>query len=223
MNDIALQELPLRERKRARTRLALVDALLQRLVERPLDAIQVAELVGDAEISTATFFRYFPTKADLLTHFIQLWSLQVSALARDVEARNESALAAIEALFRSTAEHTADHPRVMLEIIVHVARTGIQPVPIERAERLMFLPGVEDVETLSDAGLTGILPDLLGKAVARGELPAHTDIEGLTAAVWSVFFGVPLFLGGRNPKSVATLQRNQLRLLWAGAQAKEAG
>lgn len=222
MNEVALQELPLRERKRARTRIALVEALLSRLAERPLEAIQVAELVEAADISAATFFNYFPTKADLLTHFIQLWSLQVSALARDVEARHESALAAIEALFMSTAEQTVDHPRIMLEIIVHLARTGMQPLPIERAERLMFLPEVEDVESLSDTGLTGILPDLLAKAVARGELPAHTDIEGLMAAVWSVFVGVPLFLGGRNPKAVGTLQRQQLRLLWAGAQAKQA-
>jgi AcrR family transcriptional regulator len=221
MNKIAIQELPLRERKRARTRIALVDALLERLVERPLDAIQVAELVGAADISAATFFNYFPTKADLLTHFIQLWSLQVSALARDVEARHESALAAIEALFASTAEQTVDQPQVMLEIIVHLARTGIQPQPIERAERLMYLPDVEDVESLSDAGLTIILPDLLGKAVERGELPAHTDIEGLMRAVWSVFFGVPLFLRGRNPKAVGTIQRQQLHLLWAGAQARE--
>lgn len=146
----------------------------------------------------------------------------MSALARDVEARHESALAAIEALFMSTAEQTADHPRVMLEIIVHLARTGIQPLPIERVERLMFLPEVEDVESLPDTGLTVILPDLLAKAVARGELPAHTDIEGLTSAVWSVFFGVPLSLGERHPEAVATLQRQHLQLLWAGAQAKEA-
>ena len=221
MNQVAIQELPLRERKRARTRIALVEALLERLAERPLEAIQVAELVAVADISAATFFNYFPTKADLLTHFIQLWSLRVSALAREVEAQHESALAAIEALFLSTAEETVDHPRIMLEIIVHLARTGIQPLPIERAERLMFLPEVEDVENLSDAGLTSILPDLLAKAVARGELPPHTDIEGLMQAVWSVFFGVPLFLGGRNPGSIATIQQQQLHLLWAGARAKE--
>jgi len=221
MDRVALQELPLRERKRARTRIALVEALLHRLAERPLEDIQVAELVEAADISAATFFNYFPTKADLLTHFIQLWSLQVSALARDVEARHDSALAAIEALFASTAKQTADHPRVMLEIIVHLARTGLQPLPIERAERLMFLPDVEDVESLPDTGLSGILPDLLAKAMARGELPAHTDVEGLTLAVWSVFVGVPLFLGGKRPKAIAKLQRHQLQLLWAGARAKE--
>jgi len=222
MNEINLQELPLRERKRARTRIALVEALMERLTERPLEEIQVAELVEAAEISAATFFNYFPTKADLLTYFIQLWSLQVSALARDVEARHESALAAIEALFTSTAEQTVDYPRVMLEIIVHLARTGLQPSPIERADRLMYLPDVKDIESLPDTGLTGILPDLLAKAVARGELPTNTDVEGLMQAVWSVFFGVPLFLGGRHPKAVGPIQRQQLQLLWAGARAAQA-
>ena len=37
-----------RERKRARTRIALVEALLPRLAERPLEDIQVAELVEAA-------------------------------------------------------------------------------------------------------------------------------------------------------------------------------
>ncbi len=133
---------------------------------------------------------------------------------------SESALAAIEALFISTAEQTSDCPRAMLEIIVHLARTGLEPSPIERAERLMYLPEVEDVESLPDTGLTGILPDLLAKAVDRGELPADTDIEGQMRAVWAVFFGVPLFLRGRHPDAVSKIQLQQLRLLWAGAKAK---
>ena len=62
---MSLASIPLRERKRARTRIALVEALLERLVERPLDAIQVAELVEAVDISPATFFNYFPSMACL--------------------------------------------------------------------------------------------------------------------------------------------------------------
>lgn len=222
MNETALRTIPLRERKRARTRIALVEALLPRLAERPLEEIQVAELAEAAEISPATFFNYFPSKADLLSHFLQLWSLRVSALARQVEAEHDSALAAIEALFAATAAETGEHPRVMLEIIVHEARTTVRrPTIVERAERLLFLPEIEDVEGLADSGLAGILPDLLGKAVARGELPPGTDVGTLTLAVVSVFFGVPLIVAAQDPRAVGELQRRQLQLLWAGARAEE--
>jgi AcrR family transcriptional regulator len=223
VNSTNLGAIPLRARKRARTRIALVEALLNRLAQQSLDEIQVSELAADAEISQATFFNYFPTKADLLTHFIQLWSLQVGALARTVEAEHDSALAAIEALLVSTAEQTAAAPRVMLEIIVHQARNlpGPWPGPIELAERVLFLPDAEDVEDLPDTGLAGIIPELLTKAVQRGELPQDTNVEQLHLAVGSTFFGVPLLVGARHPDAVADLQRRQLQLLWAGARAQE--
>jgi AcrR family transcriptional regulator len=216
-----LASIPLRARKRARTRIALVEALLDRLVERPLDAIQVAELVEAVDISPATFFNYFPSKPDLLTHYIQLWSLQVGALARTVEAEHDSALAAIEALITSTAELSSQGPNVMMEIIVHQARNlpGAKPEPVEPAERMLYLPDVDNVEELSDRGLASIITDLLNKAVARGELPPDTDIGEMALAVGSTFYGVHLIMATRYPEAVADLQRRQLKLLWAGAWA----
>ena len=216
-----LSHLPLRERKRARTRIALVEALLDRLVERPLDDIQVSELVEAVDISPATFFNYFPSKQDLLTHYIQLWSLQFGALARSVEAEHDSALAAIEALVTSTAQMSSQGPNVMMEIIVHQARNlpGKAPDPVEPAERMMYLPDVADVEDLSDRGLASIITDLLSKAVKRGELPPGTDIGQLALAVGSTFYGVHLIMATRYPDAVADLQRKQLQMLWAGVWA----
>lgn len=210
-------------RWRARTRIALVEALLPRLAQRSLEDIQVSELADAADISPATFFNYFPTKANLLTHFIQLWSLQVGIIAREVEAARDSALEAIEALFAATAEQATAGPRVMQEIIVHQARTlpSQWPSPIEHAERRLFLPDIDDVDALPDTGLTDIIPGLLTKAVERGELPTHTHIDQLTLAVASVFFGVPLLVGMQHPEAIAELQRQQLQLLWAGARAKQ--
>ena len=219
--NAAISSLPLRERKRARTRIALVEALLERLVDRPLDAIQVSELVEAVDISPATFFNYFPSKPDLLTHFIQLWSLQVGALARTVEAEHDSALAAVEALVTTTAQLSSQGPNVMMEIIVHQARNlpGEKPDPVEPAERMLYLPDVENVEELSDRGLASIITDLLSKAVAHGELPADTDIGEMALAVGSTFYGVPLIMATRYPEAVADLQSRQLKMLWAGAWA----
>jgi len=221
MNATDLSEIPLRARKRARTRLALVSAMLERLCERTIEEIQVSELVEAAEISQGTFFNYFPSKADLLTHFIQLWSLRMCAVARRIREKTDGALAAVEALFVATANEVAAHPKVMLEIIAHQARmpTDLQLEPIEPAERMLFLPGEDDVESLSDGGLGELLPPLLREAIANGELPASCDADMLTLAVASVFFGVPLLVATRRPESIAFLYRLELALVWAGARS----
>jgi AcrR family transcriptional regulator len=213
--------LPLRARKRAQTRSALCAALVSRLSTRTLDDIGVAELCTEAGISQGTFFNYFPAKADLLTHFIRLWSLQVAVVARDAEARSASPLGAIEAIFASTAEGVSAAPGLMLETIAHQARmpVDLELPPIELAERALLLPDTHDVMSLPADGLGDVIPPLLGKAVAVGELPADADAEALMLAVASVFFGVPLVLGRRAPQAIGPMWQRQLRLVWAGARA----
>lgn len=217
-----LADFPLRERKRAQTRVALVEALVSRLGAQPLEAIQISELAAQVGVSQATVFNYFPTKGHILARYVQLWSLEVSALARRIEAEHRSALRAIEALFVATAEQSEGRPRLLLEIIAHQARRPADFVleSVELVERLTFLgDDVEAPEALSDRGLGEILPRLVGAAVARGELPPSTDVGQVTVAVAAVFFGVALITDRECPGALAERYRDQLTLIWAGARA----
>lgn len=71
----------LRERKKARTREALLDAAMALFSRQGFDRTTVEEIADACEVSPRTFFRYFPTKED--------------ALFADAEARRERLLAAI--------------------------------------------------------------------------------------------------------------------------------
>ena len=56
----------LRERKRAKTRRALIDAAVELFDRQGYEQTTVAQIAAAAEISTRTFFSYFASKEDLL-------------------------------------------------------------------------------------------------------------------------------------------------------------
>jgi AcrR family transcriptional regulator len=56
----------LRLRKKAKTRLAIEDAALALFAEQGYEATTVEQIADRAEVSTTTFFRYFPSKAEVI-------------------------------------------------------------------------------------------------------------------------------------------------------------
>jgi len=58
----------LRERKKAKTRAAIQAAALYLFERQGYDATTVDQIAERAEISQSTFFRYFPTKEDVVLH-----------------------------------------------------------------------------------------------------------------------------------------------------------
>jgi len=218
--------IPLRERKQARTRLALLDAAIEQMREKALADITVEEICQEVEVSKGTFFRYFARKADLILYHIRLWSIEVMWHATKA-AGGSPGLAMIEALFDWTAAVIEDHPRLFAELI---AFRAFEPqeftklvrddkIMVSQAERLLRFPDLDGIESIPEGTFHSIFRHNLQAAVKKSELPDSIDIDDVVLSLACIFYGVPLMLADRAHKNLSAAYSLQIHLLWTGLRA----
>ena len=156
----------LRERKKARTRAAIQSHALRLFRERGYQETTIEQIINAAEVSETTFFRYFPTKEDVVLHddldpvIFQTLLDQPAGLAP---------IAAIRATFREffagfSAEQTTE------------TRERISLITVEPALRAAMLDQYsEAMQRIADA-----IADRAGRA--RDDL-AVRSIAGATVGV----------------------------------------
>lgn len=90
--------LPLRQRKKERTRAAIERAALELFSARGFDAVTLAEVADAAEVGHRTLFRYFADKEDLLFGDDHAVRLRLSDLLAARPQQEPAATAALEAI-----------------------------------------------------------------------------------------------------------------------------
>lgn len=97
----------LRELKKQRTRLALVDAALELFLDRGYENTTIDEIAAAVDVSQRTFFRYFATKEDVVTGLLSESGFglvdRVRARPED-EPVAEALLAALRELLRTLTQ-----------------------------------------------------------------------------------------------------------------------
>lgn len=207
----------LRERKFARTRLALAEAATQHLEMASFETLSVKSLCARVQISEATFFNYFPRKEDLIVYLDRLWTLELNWYGQQAAAQQQG-LSVVEALFRYTAIQIQKKPGLMGEVIAHEARARERHAgpEITLAERLLAFPDLPGIETLPDDSLERILRNALQDGIDRGQLPANTPVPAAMVGLVSIFYGVPLAMQHGNVAAIGAMYRQQLSILWEG-------
>jgi AcrR family transcriptional regulator len=121
----------LRDRKRARTRQALIDAAVELFERKGYDETTIADLAATADIGTRTFFGYFASKEELL---FPDSDARVQATL-DAIATREPAEGPVEVLLRAlhmAGEHSDDMVSPLAVLRVRLMRT----VPAVRGRAL---------------------------------------------------------------------------------------
>lgn len=191
----------LRERKKARTRLAIREATYALVRERGYDATTVEQIAERAEVSPSTVLRYFPTKEDIV--LTDGYGPLVEQLLERRPADEPVAESMRWALRRATAltlgrpdldrEETAFRVRLMTEVPAVRARLTES---MSATGRLMCRAlagrtgqGVGDLEVRVYArGLVGALLEALAYWVERD---CRDDLTRLTDRALDVFRAPP--------------------------------
>ena len=161
MSEPSARPVGLRERKKARTRAAIREHALRLFREQGYYATTIEQIAEAAEVSPATFFRYFPTKEDVVLQD-DLDVISLGALAAQppglgpIAAFRAAAAVTLASLseedlarFRETTELTMQIPEVRARAIDEFVRTINQ---IAEAVALRTGRGAADFEVRTVAG-----------------------------------------------------------------------
>jgi AcrR family transcriptional regulator len=181
-------------------------AAIARFRRAGMTATRVDEVIVDAGVSWATFFRYFPRKEDVLVEAIaRHFRDRVVPLAeRELADQRTRIRNSIERVLTAMLE--ADelpqplHNQAFLEVFSHPARFAAM------------------VDNGHPAPVIGLMAELLAEGQRRGEVDPTLDtgFAALTAVAGAMFPAVQAAAAGANPgQSIGPA----LDLLWSGVAA----
>ena len=179
----------LRERKKARTRASIREHALRLFREHGYTATRVEQIAEAAEVSPATFYRYFPTKEDVVLQddldVLTLGALEAQPPGLSPLAAVRAAVAAARAgftdeereRFRQTTALTLAVPEIRARALDEFART-IDVTAVLLARRSGQKPDDVAVRALAGAVFGVILATTL-PVLERGEI----DLDAIFASV----------------------------------------
>jgi len=153
----------LRERKKARTRASIREHALRLFREQGYQATTVEQIAAAAEVSPSTFFRYFPTKEDVV--------LQDDMDARMIEAldRQPAGLSPLGAVRAATREMFAAYTAADVEVLTQTTALTMT-VPEIRTRALDEFARTINVIGEAVAKRAGRSPDDLAVRVMAGAI-----------------------------------------------------
>jgi len=208
----------LREIKHARTKIAIMKAMVAAMKKARYDDISIRRICRDAEISEGTFFNYFPEKIDIIHFFIQAILLKAIWQSRQfVPERNKLVL--IETVFENLAG-SINNANIMYQLIAAMMdqrelpkRGGVTPI-----ERELLFPGCAGIEGIRDTGMEEFLTKCLKGAVKNGEIPKNANIDDMVVSLVTILTGTLLAtkFADKDNNNIVYHFKRQLAILWNG-------
>ena len=221
------KEYSLREKKHARTKIALMNAFMERLQNCRFEDISIREVCKSAEISEGTFFNYFPEKIDVITYYVNLMTMKVIWKARQKTSKGKY-MALIDAFFKETADEFTKLD-ITYEIISILVVQHEQPkkVAIPDIEKHLVFPDLAGIEDVSPLLIGEFFRECMAGALKNGELPRSVNVDNTLVSLMTIMVGTLIAVKfsdavkTRDVKSVKHHYLRQLQILWTGLGVKQ--
>ncbi|MCK9603217.1 MAG: TetR/AcrR family transcriptional regulator [Candidatus Omnitrophica bacterium] len=215
------KEYSLREKKHARTKLAIVNTFIKRLEKSRFEDISIREICRSVEVSEGTFFNYFPEKIDIVNYYMHLIFLETVWKAQR-DAGQKKSLPLINAIFERMSERM-DNINILYQIISVMLIQQEKPkvVDIPDIERYIAFPDYIGIENIPAVFIEDFLRACLKKAARDGELPKDIKIEDVLVSLMAILGGTLLTTKLTGIKDCAYQYKRQLQLLWKGLGIKD--
>lgn len=172
------------DRRRQRTRAALLDAGRALFAVRSVDGVSIDDIVARAEVAKGSFYNHFPDKDAL-----------AQALAAEARAQ-------IEALAASTAAGVADPAERVARALCRFARQALED-PVAVRVMLRLFPGASIPDAAMNAGVRADV----ATGLAAGRFSGVTQEAGVLLAVGVVQIAVGRVLAHDDPRKAQALCR----------------
>jgi AcrR family transcriptional regulator len=207
MTEVPARPCGLRERKKARTRASIREHALRLFSEQGYSATTIEQITTAAEVSPATFFRYFPTKEDVVLQddfdIITLEEVRAQPPELNPIAAFRAAAAAVRnrmtdedmAEFTMTTRLTLMTPEVRARAIDELSRTT-DVIAAAIADRLGRSPGDFAIRNMAGAIvgviMTAAIPQYSAESDSAGAAEADQVWSRIDAALAHLEAGLPL-------------------------------
>jgi AcrR family transcriptional regulator len=174
----------LRQRKKAKTRSSIQALALRLFREQGYDATTVQQIIEEADVSESTFFRYFPTKSDVVL-FDDFDPVLIDAFRR--QPKELSSLSAFRRAFAdslgqlSAREVTDQMDRMQLCISVPELRSAILDQFVGTMNLLVNLLVERTGRTAQDVELRTLAGAVVGVSISAMFALAEDPSRGLLA------------------------------------------
>ncbi|MCE5173564.1 TetR/AcrR family transcriptional regulator [Paenibacillus profundus] len=186
-----MENISLRERKKAKTKLALYEASLELIVHQPFRDMKVEDICARAEVSKVTFFKCFPQKEDILIYYMCVW---LTGRWLEIEKRGLRGWETAEHLFASVATEDQRRPGMMLRLIGLLAEAKMHPCmpTLSDAEISLLFPEEKRQARAVDPRMDVLMERIVEEARADGQANTELSVEQMTAMLFTIFYGAYL-------------------------------
>jgi AcrR family transcriptional regulator len=197
-------ELGLRERKKQRTRQLIADTARRLFAERGFDAVPVAEIAREAEVSEATVFNYFPTKEDIFYSRLEAFEDELLRSIRD-RAPGESVLEAFGRFLTAPRGMLAAGDREQVEHLATITRVIVESPALLAREQQIYATYIDALAAFLATETGASADDIEPWAVARALIGLHQTMVDYSRR--------QILSGTRNPTLARRVRRQTQQAL----------